>query len=677
MSGGFLRQFAPGASATLALVLTLWLLSFSSAEDTAPAQQPVAEENAYPQESLPDSAGGDLSLLKARGEVATVLVCMSVTCPISNEYTPTLNRLAESFRPRGVNVIAINPTAGQTLREMADHAREYKLAFPFLKDSGGKISRRLQFNVTPEVCVFDAGGKAVYRGRIDDRYRARGGAAGEVVTADLQTALEELIAGNPVTHARTKAVGCPIQRATAASSLVPNSDASTAGDTVTFCKQIAPILQEHCQECHRVGGIGPFALTTYDQAVNWAEDVREFVATGKMPPWKPVAGHGDFKNRRVLADAEKDLIVRWVGQGCREGRREDLPEPRRFSDSWRLGTPDLVLMASEEYHVAADGPDVYRNFVLPVEFDKDRFVTALEVLPGNPRVVHHVIAFLDDTGAADRLDARDPGPGYSSSQGFPGFIPVGGLGGWAPGNSAGFLPDGMARILPRGAKVVMQVHYHKNGKEEVDQTRIGIHFAKGKVTRSVLAVPVMPPGGPLSGMTIPAGAANHEVRCAFVLPEGGLALNITPHMHLLGKDMRVTATLPDGKVLPMVYVKDWDFNWQEMYHYREFVDLPAGTRLDLVAHFDNSADNPSNPSRPPKTVHWGEQTSDEMCLAFIEIVPYYEAADESELKLPDQATAIKYLLQGQAAAAGSGTESGRAIKRLEQMFQLLGAGKRK
>ena len=675
MSLRFLMRFAQAAVAMTALVLGFGLLTSSSAEDTRSLQTAVGDEIVYPQENLPDSAGGEHSLPKARGKVATVIVCMSVECPISNEYIPTLNRLAENFRPRGVNLIAINPNAGQTLHDMAEHAREYKLAIPFLKDAGGKISRRLRFKVTPEVCVFDAAGKVVYRGRIDDRYRARGGSAGEIASADLEKAIDDLIAGKSITTAHTKAIGCPIQLAAApASSALENAASS---DAITYCKHIAPIFQEHCQECHRPGGIGPFTLTTYEQAANWADDVRELTALGKMPSWKPAAGHGDFKNRRALADPQKELIARWVAQGRREGRREDLPEPREFSDRWRLGTPDLVLMPSEEYHLAADGPDVYRNFVLPVEFDNDRFVAALEVLPGNPRVVHHVIAFIDDTGAADRLDTRDPGPGYSSSQGFPGFIPVGGLGGWAPGNSAGFLPDGMARILPRGAKIVMQVHYHKNGKEEVDQTRFGIHFAKGKVTRSVLALPIMPPGGPLSGMTIPAGAANHEVRCAFVLPAGGLGLNITPHMHLLGKDMRVTATLPDGKVLPMVYVKDWDFNWQEMYHYREFVDLPAGTRLDMVAHFDNSADNPNNPSRPPKTVRWGEETTDEMCLAFIEMVPYEEAADESELKQPDQATAIKYLLQGQAAAAGSGTESASAIKRLEQMFQLLGTGKKK
>ena len=670
MTDRFIARLAPFV--ILLAVLGMFSAKFVRGEEASRATKDSASEDLFPRETLPDSAGGNLSLIDARGRVATVLVCISVECPISNEYTPTLNRLADAFRERGVNFIAINPNAGQTLRDMADYVREFKLAFPFVKDTGGKISKRLLFKVTPEVCVFDAAGKQVYCGRIDDRYRARGSAATNVVASDLQQALEQVMAGKPVSVARTKAVGCPVQL-----SALPATGQVPAGpNTVTYAKHMAPIFQAHCQECHRAGGIGPFALASYEQALSWAQDIAQFTSSGKMPPWKPIEGHGDFENRRVLSTADKDLIARWVAQGCPEGNRDDLPAPRQFSETWRLGTPDLVLTPSEPYQLAADGPDVYRCFILPVEFDRDKFVAALEVLPGNPRVVHHVIAFLDSTGRAEQLDAKDDGPGYTSSQGFPGFIPVGGLGGWAPGNLPARLPDGMARILPRDAKVVMQVHYHKDGKPETDQTKLGIYFAKGKVTRSVLSVPIMPAGGPLSGMTIPAGAANHEIRCAFKLPAGGMALNITPHMHLLGRDMQVDATLPDGKVVPMMYINDWDFNWQEIYTYREAVDLPAGTRLDLVAHYDNSADNPYNPNRPPKTVRWGEETTDEMCIAFIEIVSYQEAKDESELKLPDQLTALRYLMQGQAGAAPPGGESATAIQRLEGVFRLLGDQKK-
>jgi mono/diheme cytochrome c family protein len=634
------------------------------------AEAPKSADDPYPQDILPDSAGGNLSLPAARGQVATVLVCMSIECPISNEYTPTLNRLAEKFLPSGVSFIGINPNSGQTLREMADHARQFKIAFPFVKDAGAKVSRRLLFQVTPEVCVFDRGGKLAYRGRIDDRYRARGGAAGAVATADLERALDELIAGKPVSVSRTKAIGCPVQLT---SEHTPRS--APAGEVVTYTKHMARIFQDHCQECHRKGGLGPFELTSYEKAVNWADDLREYTANGNMPPWKPVDGFGEFKNRRAMSTEDKALIARWVAQGCPEGNRDDLPEPRVFSDTWKLGTPDLVVAPSEEYHLAADGPDVYRNFVLPVTFDADKYISAVEFIPGNPRVVHHILTFLDDSGMAERLDARDPEPGYSSSQGLPGFVPVGGvagLGGWAPGNVMGFLPDGMARVLPRGTKIVLQVHYHKNGRSEVDLTRIGLHFAKSKVTRAVTALPLMPVGGPASGMRIPAGATDHEVHGSFLLSTSSLAVNVTPHMHLLGKDMKVTATLPDGKVVPMVYVTNWDFNWQELYTYRELVHLPAGTRLDLVAHYDNSEENPRNPSRPPKVVRWGEETTDEMCIAFIEMVPEQEAANESDLKLPNRGEVIRYLVEGQTGGP-SNSDTDAPLKRIaDRLFKSRG-----
>jgi peroxiredoxin len=225
VSSRFLVRSAPIALALMATLVTTGPRTLSRAEDAASVQHSISAERSFPQESLPDSAGGELSLPKSRGRVATVLVSMSVECPISNEYIPTLNRLAERFGPRGVNLIGINPDASQTLSEMANHARETKLAFPFLQDTAGKISRRLQFSVTPEVCVFDAAGKVVYSGRIDDRYRARGAATHDEVVTDLENAVNELVAGKPVANARTKAIGCPIQFGPAPAHTSPSSSA--------------------------------------------------------------------------------------------------------------------------------------------------------------------------------------------------------------------------------------------------------------------------------------------------------------------------------------------------------------------------------------------------------------------------------------------------------------------
>jgi thiol-disulfide isomerase/thioredoxin len=613
-------------------------------------------DDTYPRATLPSAAGGPLSLTAARGPAGTVLVCMSVECPISNEYIPTIHRLAESYRAKGIHFIGINPNAGQSLEDMAAHAREYKLAIPMVKDEGAKISRRLLFKVTPEVRLFDPQGQVVYQGRIDDRYRARGAAAGDVVRADLQVALDELLAGKPINNSRTKAIGCPLQLAAA-----PAPPARPGA--VTYTKQIAPILQNHCQECHRKGGLAPFALTSYSQALSWAEDVRAFTANDQMPPWKPVEGFGEFKNRRSLSVEAKNLIARWVAEGCVEGDPAHLPEPRQFADTWRLAPPDLVLEPTADYHLAADGPDVYRNFILPISWDTNQYLSAVEFVPGNPRVVHHVLTFLDNSGTAEKLDARDPEAGYSSAQGLPGFIPLGGVagvGGWAPGNTPGFLPPGVARVVPKGAKIIMQVHYHKNGKQEIDRTKVGIHFAKGPVKRALTVIPIMPPGGPLSGMTIPPRATDYEVRGSYTLPRDVLAFSVTPHMHYLGKDMKLTATLPTGEVVPLLLVRHWDFNWQEMYTYREPVPLPAGARIEMVAHFDNSEGNPNNPHRPPQAVRWGEETTDEMCIGFLDVAPQAEAASESELRIPSQADVVRFLFD---SPAGEGNPGGSALKR--------------
>jgi hypothetical protein len=339
------------------------------------------------------------------------------------------------------------------------------------------------------------------------------------------------------------------------------------------------------------------------------------------------------------------LIAKWVELGCPEGDAKHLPPPREFRDGWKLGEPDVVLEPAEEYAVAAEGSDEYRCFVIPTDFAEQRFVSTIEVLPGNASIVHHVIVFLDQHGEAARLDKEDPLPGYATSGGFPGFVPDGHLGGWAPGNNPQHLPDGMARILPKGADVVVQVHYHKNGKAEQDRTQIGLHFAKKEVRRAVYAIGVLPPDGPLGGMRIPAGAENHEIKTTMVMPADMIGMEVTPHMHLLGKDMKLTATLPDGTVRPLIWVQNWDFNWQESYQFTKPIELPRGTRLDLVAHYDNSAKNPYNPRNPPQLVTWGEETTDEMCIAFLQVTPKTPAASQAEVRFPTPAERLRFILE--------------------------------
>lgn len=579
---------------------------------------------------LPSSEGKPFSLRSQLGKRATVLAFLNSECPISNGYIPTLNELSQKYAEQGVAVVGVNSNDGVSLRQIILHAKEFSIAFPVLRDAGGLIADQFAAGHCPEVIVLDAKQAVQYRGRIDDRYSRRGGKSREIRKNDLSLAIEEMLAGKPVSVAKTEVVGCPILRP--ATKPVANRDARTS--RVTYADHVGPLLQKHCQSCHRPGGIGPFSLLTFEQAQSWADDLKNFTANRQMPPWLPEHGIGDFHNLRVMSDSEIALVGKWVDEGCVAGDLSQLAPAPTFKEGWTIGDPDLIIQPTEPFALPADGKDVYHCFVIPTDHNVDRYVSAIEVRPGNPRVVHHVLVYVDTTGRSLQLDSEWPGQGYATSAGSPGFLPAGGMGGWAPGNQPQRLPDGMARVLPAKAKLVVQVHYHPSGKPEVDQTMIGLHFAKGPVTRTARVLPVMPFGGPWSSMRIPAGDAHAEVKCSTVVPRDSLALTVTPHMHLLGKDMRLTATLPDGTVKPLIFIPRWDFNWQESYQYREPVSLPKGTRLDLVAHYDNSANNPSNPNSPPREVRWGEQTSSEMCIAFLLLVPAEPAKGPDDLKAP-------------------------------------------
>jgi len=601
---------------------------------SSPQRSSQLPEHRLLEHTLPTAEGGPARLNDLAGTRATVLVFLSTECPISNGYIPTLNTLSAAFADRGVRLIGLNPNDGPTLRDLAAHRKDFRIAFPVLKDAGARVAAEAQVTHCPQVVVLDPEGRVAYRGRIDDRYAKRGGAAADVGRADLERALDELLAGEAVSVPEAPVIGCRIARRPART--------EGSGD-VTYGNSIAALIGKHCVTCHRTGGIGPFALETCEQVSLWAEDVREFTANRTMPPWLPEDGVGDFHNRRAMSDAEIELIDRWVRAGCPEGDPNSVPPRREFSRDWVYGTPDLIARSEEPFQVPADGKDVYRCFVIPTDFPQDQYVHAVEVRPGNHRVVHHVIVFLDTGTGSTQLDAEDPGPGYSTSAGFPGFLPAGGLGGWAPGNLPRTMPTGVAKVLPAGARLVIQVHYHPSGKPETDQTEVGIYFSKEPVTRVIRVLPLMPLGGPWSGMKIPAGEPDAEVRCSVTLPRDLRALTITPHMHLLGKDMSVTATLPDGTITPLIRLRRWDFNWQESYQYREPVPLPAGTRLDLVAHYDNTSANRANPNTPPKNVYWGENTADEMCIAFLELVPAEEARTPEDLKAP---TPLELLREG-------------------------------
>jgi mono/diheme cytochrome c family protein len=418
------------------------------------------------------------------------------------------------------------------------------------------------------------------------------------------------------------------------------------GQRVTYCRDVAPILYRHCAGCHRPGEVGPFPLLSYKDAAKRADFLKQVTAQRRMPPWKAEPGYGDFLDARRLSDDELHTLARWADGGAPEGDPRDLPPPPQFADGWQLGQPDLVLKMPEPFTVPAGGRDVFRCFVIPTGLAENRTVAAVEFRPGNRRVVHHALFFLDSLGAARKRDEADPGPGYASFGGI-GILPTGILGGWAPGAQPHRLPDGVGRFLRKNSDLVLQIHYHTTGKEEIDQSSVGSTFTKKPADKILMGVVLLN-----RKVDIPPGAADYRLTASSTLRVDVHAIGVTPHMHLLGREMKVKAVRPDGREVPLVWIKDWDFNWQGQYLFRAPVALPRGTRLELEAVYDNSAANVKNPSNPPKRVQWGEQTTDEMCLCGVHVVADHPG--DGLVLLRDMVLHLADL--GRRAAGGKGSQ---------------------
>ncbi len=390
--------------------------------------------------------------------------------------------------------------------------------------------------------------------------------------------------------------------------------AAPSVETPTFSKHVAPLVWKHCSGCHRQGEVGPFSLLTYEDMAKRADFIVDITSSRRMPPWKAEPNFGKFHDERRLSDEELATLRAWAKAGAPRGDDRDLPEPPKFTEGWTLGKPDLILEMPEAFTIPASGADIYQCFVLPIPTSEHRTVAAVEFRPGNRRVVHHALLFLDSNGAARKRDEREAGPGYRSFGG-PGVIPTGGLGGWAPGAIPRFLPEGTGMFLRKGSDLVLQLHYHPSGKVESDRSSVGIYFTKQLAPTIVGGLAVRS-----RQLNIPPDEKHYRVTAeSEPLPVDVNVLGVGPHMHLLGRQMKATAQKPDGSTVPLVWIKDWDFNWQGGYAFAERVRLPKGSVIHVEAEYDNSADNPHNPNSPPKRVHWGEQTTDEMCLFSVQL----------------------------------------------------------
>jgi len=389
--------------------------------------------------------------------------------------------------------------------------------------------------------------------------------------------------------------------------------------TVTFNKQIARIIYKNCSSCHRPGEAAPFALLSYRDVAPKAQIIAAVTQSRQMPPWKAEQASYAYRDERRLTDSQIALIKEWVRQGMPEGKPEDRPEPPKFSSGWMLGDPDFVVEMPVGFHVPADGPDIYRNIVIPLGLKEDKWVTAIDMRPSARSVVHHVLYFGDPSGKIHERPQEGSEPGFSGMRAGGATVP---LGGWAVGAQPHFFPDGLALEVAKGSDLVIQYHFHPTGKPEVEKSTVALYFAKTPPERRLISVQLPPVYSLFAGLNIPPGEKDYMVRDSYTLPVAMDAVGVGAHAHYLGKKLKLTATLPGGETKTLLMIGDWDFAWQDRYFFQQDVPLPAGTRLDAEVHWDNSAENPHNPSNPPIAIAWGEQSKDEMGSVSLIGVPH-------------------------------------------------------
>ncbi len=404
---------------------------------------------------------------------------------------------------------------------------------------------------------------------------------------------------------------------------------TAAPEPVTFNKHVAPVLTEYCAPCHRPGESGPFPLLTYQDAKKHARQLIAVTKSRYMPPWLPEPGYGSFQGERRLSEAQIAIIGRWVAEGEPQGDPADLVAPRKFTEGWQLGPPDLILTIPKPYALRADGEDVYRNLIFPARLEGSRYVKAIEIRVGNNKIVHHANVLIDREHTARSLDGRDGQPG------FPGmdlqiesekFDPDGHFLFWKPGTVPFIEPDGMAWRIDDGTDLVLNMHLQPSGKSELVQPRIGLYFSDHPPSLRPMLIQLEDDGA----INIPPGASSFPVSDDFTLPVDVHVLGVYPHAHYLGKDLKGFATLPDGTRQWLIWIRHWDQNWQAVFRYQKPLFLPKGTKLSLRYEYDNSEKNPANPNHPPKRVLAGNRSVDEMGHLWVQVLPAANNAEDSD-----------------------------------------------
>jgi len=570
-----------------------------------------------------DTKGKKWELHDQKDAKVIVVTFLDFKCPISNRYVPVLNALAEKYKESGVVVAAVICDV-ENAEELERHTREFAVNFKVFYDPQHLVANHFLADTTPQSFLMDRDKMLKYFGAIDDQYQDRTTRLKSVKTPYLADAIDKVLANKPVEINHTHAFGCPITRTTRE---------EVVGSEVTFYKDLLPLLQKHCQRCHRAGDVAPFQLMTFEDARSWADDIKDYVTSHKMPPW-PIRGGLPLKDDFGLNDQEIAVFAKWVEAGCPKGDIKDAPKPVVFPNKkdWEDDNPpDIILEMPKDFHLAANGEDHYRMIAFPLNNKTELNIKKVKFIPGNKRIVHHELTFYDGTGlvldAQKKLNKSKPtgqgdedyGPGYESGMGL-GFEPNpigltknkdnpgGALGVWVPGQGEMEFPPKAVAVVPPQSDILMQIHYHRNGRPETDRSKLGIWLAKEKPEKFVNYMLV-----DTNFRWIPKGAANYKSTGSRVVEEDCELYLFKPHMHFTGKEIRIWHQPKVSKERKLIFdLRNWDYNWQSSYYTKEYYFLNKGDTLHVEAIYDNSSRNPTNPFSPPRTLFLGENDEDEM-----------------------------------------------------------------
>ncbi len=415
---------------------------------------------------------------------------------------------------------------------------------------------------------------------------------------------------------------------------------------VTFNRDIAPIVYQHCAPCHHEGGIGPFPLMSYTDVHKHARQIVDVTARRFMPPWPPQPGYGDFVGNRRLSESQIRLIANWVQLGGPQGDSRDLPAPPSYSSEWQLGPPDLILRMPKPFVMSSSGKDVFRNFIIPTGLKETKYVRALELRLDNTRVVHHANIVLDRTQSLRSRESEDGRPGFpgmdvTTEAAANDFDPDSHFLFWKPGTVLRPEPDDMSWRLDPGTDLILNLHLQSTGKTESIQAEIGIYFSPRPPTRFPMLIQLEHDGA----IDIPPSSCTFAVTDELRLPEDVNVLAIYPHAHYLGKTIEAWATLPDGTRKWLIRIPDWDINWQAVYEYRRPVFLPKGTKVAMRITYDNTTKNPRNPANPPKRVKAGDLSTDEMGHVWLQVLPVSSTADKEDPRFALQEAVMRRRLE--------------------------------